>query len=488
MKKIKNFVASSIENASVFRKFTVFFLIMSFIPTCVLYYLYIQMKNYGSVQLTEANFNMTLTIVVIGVIIGYFAMRAVIKQLMEITQRNTQALKTILSTEDIKEIGKGDNEIAVLAQSFSVITDRLEENLKSLERTKNTLHTVMAKVAQGITSMRNIDTFLQLILETATEALGGNVGVLMIWDGVNNDLQVKSIYGIPSSPEKNNIKIKVRENTTLQMVLSSKQPLIIPIGGRAQGEIKNHDLFNAPLLCSPLIVHDNLVGIISISGKKTGGDFNNDEMNLLLNIASQTAVAIENSKLNQDIEKTYFETISALAMAVDAKDKYSRGHSDRVAEYSVSIGKKLGLEEEEIVTLRDAAKLHDIGKIGIIDDLLSRPGPLNDEEWILMRKHPEIGESIIKPITSLRHLCDIIRHHHEKIDGTGYPDGLKGNEISALVRIATVADIYDALTTDRSYRVKFSRDNTYDMMKKMKDQIDQDIVDVLFEIVDEDQK
>jgi len=148
------------------------------------------------------------------------------------------------------------------------------------------------------------------------------------------------------------------------------------------------------------------------------------------------------------------------------------------------IGEKLGLDESEIKILRDAAKLHDVGKIGIADDILCKNGPLNDEEWIVMHKHPEIGESIVKPVSSLRVLCDIIRHHHEKLDGTGYPDGLKGEELSPLVRIAAVADIYDALTTTRSYRAKFSRETAYDIMKKMKDQLDQDIVDVLFDVLD----
>ena len=109
-----------------------------------------------------------------------------------------------------------------------------------------------------------------------------------------------------------------------------------------------------------------------------------------------------NSQLNRDMEKTYFETISALALAVDAKDKYSRGHLDRVAEYCVQIANKMGLDDEEIATLRNAARLHDLGKIGIPDEILGKPGPLTDQEMDLMKKHAEIGEGIIKPIHSLR--------------------------------------------------------------------------------------
>ena len=195
-------------------------------------------------------------------------------------------------------------------------------------------------------------------------------------------------------------------------------------------------------------------------------------------MALQTAVAIENSRLSEDVEKTYFETISALALAVDAKDKYSRGHLDRVAKYVVQIGEALKLSRQEITLLRDAARLHDVGKIGVPDEILLKPAPLTTAEMDIMKKHPEVGESIIKPIRSLRVLCDIIRHHHEKLNGNGYPDGLKGSEISHLVRITTVADIFDALTTDRPYRSRFSVEEAFKELRKMKEEVDQNIVEI----------
>jgi len=264
------------------------------------------------------------------------------------------------------------------------------------------------------------------------------------------------------------------------MLLKKKSLVLTRMSSEITVQPEHKHLFEAPVLCSPLILHDNILGIIAISGRANGG-FEDEELGLLFNLASQTAVAIENSKLNQDLEATYFETISALALAVDAKDKYSRGHLDRVAHYCVMIAQKMELDEQEIKTLRDAARLHDLGKIGIPDEVLTKPGPLDDQEWILMRKHPEIGEGIIKPIRSLEHLCDIIRHHHEKLDGTGYPDRLKGNEITKLVRITTVSDIYDALTTDRSYRPKMSSKQACAELRKMAGAIDQEIVEVFIQ-------
>jgi HD-GYP domain-containing protein (c-di-GMP phosphodiesterase class II) len=220
-----------------------------------------------------------------------------------------------------------------------------------------------------------------------------------------------------------------------------------------------------------------------LQGRKIQQAYVEDDKDMFYNLSVQTAAAIHNSKLSADIESTYFETISALALAVDAKDKYSRGHLDRVAKYSLIIGRHMGLDDEDLNILRDAARLHDIGKIGISDEVLKKQGPLTEQEWILMKKHPEIGESIIRPIHSLNHLCDIIRHHHEKLDGSGYPDGLMGDEISPLVRITTVADIYDALTTDRSYRAKFTPQEACEILRDMKSQLDQNIVEAFIESI-----
>jgi HD-GYP domain-containing protein (c-di-GMP phosphodiesterase class II) len=143
------------------------------------------------------------------------------------------------------------------------------------------------------------------------------------------------------------------------------------------------------------------------------------------------------------------------------------------------IGKELGLDDVDLKTLRDAAQLHDLGKIGIPDEILLKTTPLTDEEWVVMRRHAEIGESIIKPVRSLSTLCDIIRHHHEKLDGSGYPDRLKEEDISPLVRILTVADIYDALTTARSYRPKKTHTEAVLILRSMYKELDQDIVEVL---------
>lgn len=480
-KRSQEKIGGSIAHTSILRKFTIMFLLMSVIPLVVLYYFYTQIQDYGSIQLSSGEFNLTLTFIVLGIIVGYASMRDILNQLVRMTEANRRALESILSPEKIRELSDEKNEIAVLAQSFSAITERLEDNVRSLELARKTLHAVMSKIGQGISNLQNIDSFLELILETVADGLAGKAGILLLLGEDKITLSVKSVYGIDSNSTRS-FAAEVKEGSTFHAILSSKKPLVLrdlPADLKRFGEYGS--FFQKPMICAPLVVRDKSLGMIIVSGRKVSEDFEEDELNLLSNVASQTAVSIENARLNQDMEKTYFETISALALAVDAKDRYSRGHLDRVAEYCMRIARKLGLDGGDIQTLRDAARLHDLGKIGIPDEVLQKKGALTEQEWMLMRKHPEIGESIIKPIRSLNHLCDIVRHHHEKLDGSGYPDGLKDDEITPLTRITTIADIYDALTTDRPYRGRMSPEEAYKELRKMKDSIDQDIVEAFIE-------
>jgi GAF domain-containing protein len=473
---------ASFEDASILRKFTILFLITSIVPMTLLYYFYLQSTQHGNINISTRNYTNAMILMVLGVFIGFIAIRAMLVKVIDISKQNSKALENLLSPQTVKELNQGENEIVVLSRSFSAVTQQLEKNIRSLELAKKTLHAVMSKVGHGISNMGNIDAFLELILETLTHALNGNVGTLLLLNDKKTELIVHTVYGASYDPKKK-MSLKLFDGSPLAKVLSEKHPM--SVSGIFLQDTHHpllSKLFDGTLLCAPLVYHDCVSGIITLNkpeGQKE--DFSEEDLSLVFNLATQTAVAIENSKLNRDIEKTYFETISALALAVDAKDKYSQGHLDRVANHALTIGKRLGLNDEDLNTLRDAARLHDLGKIGIPDEILKKNSGLTDEEWVIMRRHPAIGESIIKPVRSLRHLCDLIRHHHEKLDGSGYPDGLKGEEISPLVRILSVADVYDALTTERSYRPKKSKQETISILRSMENHLDQNIVNVLLE-------
>jgi HD-GYP domain-containing protein (c-di-GMP phosphodiesterase class II) len=171
-----------------------------------------------------------------------------------------------------------------------------------------------------------------------------------------------------------------------------------------------------------------------------------------LSVSNTTGLAIENTRLQQTLMDAYKNTILALAAAVDIKDPYSRGHSQRVMEYSVKAGVALSFSAEEVETLEYAGILHDVGKMNIDASILTKPGPLSPEEWEIMHTHPVAGSELLKSIPFLEKAAELVLCHHERYDGTGYPNGLKNNAIPMGARIIAVADAFDNMTTDRAYR------------------------------------
>src|SRR5579863_7311457 len=156
----------------------------------------------------------------------------------------------------------------------------------------------------------------------------------------------------------------------------------------------------------------------------------------------------------------------SLAYSIEARDPYTHGHCERLAEMSARMGEVLGVPEEHIKALRRAGIVHDIGKVVVPDSILLKPGPLTSEEIMVMKKHPVVGERICDPLKTFRLVLPINRHHHEKHDGTGYPDGLQGEEIPLTARILQLSDVYDALTTDRPYKVAFTPEVALDLMEE----------------------
>jgi putative two-component system response regulator len=156
----------------------------------------------------------------------------------------------------------------------------------------------------------------------------------------------------------------------------------------------------------------------------------------------------------------------SLARSIEGKDPYTHGHCERLSDYSTRLGEHLGLSEDQLIALRRAGIVHDVGKIAVPDAILLKPGSLTADEWTLIREHPVVGERICAPLKSFRFVLPIIRHHHEKFDGSGYPDGLRGEDIPVTARVLQVVDVYDALTTDRPYKKAFSITDALQTMKE----------------------
>jgi len=187
------------------------------------------------------------------------------------------------------------------------------------------------------------------------------------------------------------------------------------------------------------------------------------------------------------LEKTHFETIMAFSEALEARDEYTAGHSRRVMEYSKGIGQRMKMDKQDIEDLKRSALLHDIGKIGIPDTILKKQTKLTDEEYAVIKSHPETGASILKYIKSFTHLVPAVYHHHERFDGDGYPNGIKGTAIPLHARIIAIADTFDAMTSSRSYRKKALsfRVALSELERNKGLQFDPDIADIFIEILEE---
>ncbi len=209
-------------------------------------------------------------------------------------------------------------------------------------------------------------------------------------------------------------------------------------------------------------------------------------------IAQMNEIKRMNKELSdtyEKLEKAYLDSVQTLRYTVEAKDPYTRGHSDRVSEYSVLIGQKLGLSEEAIKTLQVGGLFHDIGKIGIPDSILLKEAKLTDDEYSEIKNHPSIGAHILCNAEVFQDIIPIVKHHHEKFDGTGYPGRLKGDDIPYLARIAAVADTFDAMTSKRTYRNALPLDVVRAEIEKCSGtQFDPEIAKVFLDILDNDYK
>jgi HD-GYP domain-containing protein (c-di-GMP phosphodiesterase class II) len=197
------------------------------------------------------------------------------------------------------------------------------------------------------------------------------------------------------------------------------------------------------------------------------------------------AYTYETGRLYEDIESGYLETMVALANSIDSKDSYTRGHSQRVADLSVEIGRELKLTEREVKQLRYGGILHDIGKIGIVEAILLKKSSLTDEEMKVMRTHPMIGDGIIQPVSFLKEVRSAVRCHHEWWNGTGYPDKLKGEGIPFIARVVACADTWDACTTTRPYSRALPEGEALKVMEKLRGtQLDPTILDALLQVLE----
>jgi len=212
--------------------------------------------------------------------------------------------------------------------------------------------------------------------------------------------------------------------------------------------------------------------------------FDEGQRKLLSIVASRAAAAIENARLYEDLQATFQQTIQSLARTIDKMDRYTSGHSERVARYAVNLARWLGLPEDQIEIVRHSALMHDIGKVGCVLNL-NKPGKLTQSEYEIFKRHPSYGKDILDPIKFLQPVVPGVHLHHERWDGRGYPLGMAGQEIPLIARIIAVADTYDAMTSDRAYRRALPHEVTVNEIERCSgSQFDPDIAGVFTEQID----
>lgn len=333
----------------------------------------------------------------------------------------------------------------------------------------------LQEIGNSLNSSIDVPKTLHKVLDHACSLLGAKNASLMLLEPDRQHLRIREAKGL-SEQVIANTRVKLGERVSGKVALQG-HPVSLPRGLSSSGEEME------AALCVPLKVSDKVIGVLNVRGHYDSNEFTDDDIDLATRLASMSAAAIENAELHNKLQNLFVESITALANAIDARDPYTRGHSERVAAFSVLIAERLNFTAEEIWNLRNAALLHDIGKIRIRDNILNKPDKLSNEEYEEMQRHAVYGAGIMMPVKSFRPLIPYILHHHEWYNGAGYPDRKRGNEIPLCARIICVADSFDAMTSDRPYRKGMPIEKAIKIIRENRgSQFDPDIADIFIEL------
>jgi putative nucleotidyltransferase with HDIG domain len=317
-------------------------------------------------------------------------------------------------------------------------------------------------------------------MQSATRLMNCEVGSLLLLNEEKKELFFEVALGDKGEALKE-IRLKIGEGIA-GWVAEHRTPLMVAdVTKDSRYSMKADDTSGYKtknIICVPVMVKQKVIGVLQAINKLNNEHFSNEDLELFKLLSNQVAIAIENAILYEKIHTAFLEVSEALAESIEKRDPYTGGHTKRVLAYSMAIAKHIKLHDDEVEKLKIAAILHDIGKIGVEDKILRKKGELTDEEYQVMKKHPTFGVEILGNIKQLKDIIPGMRYHHERTDGKGYPNGLKGNNIPLIARIISVADTYDAMTTNRPYHDGFSNSKAIAELKRCTgSQFDKDVVD-----------
>jgi HD-GYP domain-containing protein (c-di-GMP phosphodiesterase class II) len=355
--------------------------------------------------------------------------------------------------------------------------------LKQIEEKVERL-ALLSQLGQILNSTLDHKEIRRRAMEAATQLMKAEAGSLLLVDEGKRQLYFEVALGNREEDIKR-IPLNFGEGIA-GWVAQNGKPLIVNSPKKDprffKGVDERTEFKTRNIICVPVRVKEKIIGVLEAINKQERGGFNRADLSLFISLADQVAIALDNSRLYQELEEMFFQTTDSLADAIEKRDPYTGGHTQRVTQYSLAIAKYLQLNPLEKKWLKITSVLHDIGKVGIEDQILRKPERLSPDESEIIKRHCNIGVEIIKHIRQLRESIPGVKYHHEQLDGKGYPNGLKGEEIPALAKIIAVADTFDAMTTDRPYRIAMEREAAVKELEKCSGtQFDEKVVEAFIQ-------
>lgn len=354
-------------------------------------------------------------------------------------------------------------------------------------------------ISESIATMRDERKLLNYVLNTALERVSAARGSLMLLTPNGEALHLAAGVGLPEEAQKTvdvggSISGWVAQNNRALMVENIHD---VPELEALSRRLRNDSFISVPLerkhppnqkrgLRTPDHQQSGVIAVLNISEKTDGTTFTEGDLKMLSIVANHAAAALENVRMIAEVESAHLSTLKSMALLLEAKDSYTHGHSERVRDYAVLAAMRLGLSQHDINTLNLGAMLHDVGKVGVADTVLNKVEALSEDDWEMIKQHPVIGYEVLLPVQILtdEHLA-LVRSHHERLDGSGYPDGLEDEEISELVRVLAVADTYDAMASDRAYRPGMAQDRILDQLRRCSGtSLDARVTDLFIEMIE----
>jgi len=361
--------------------------------------------------------------------------------------------------------------------------ERWMRKLKQIEEKVERL-ALLSQLGQILNSTLDHKEIRRRAMEAATQLMKAEAGSLLLVDEGKRQLYFEVALGDREEDIKR-IPLNFGEGIA-GWVAQNGKPLIVNSPKKDprffKGVDERTEFKTRNIICVPVKVKEKIIGVLEAINKQERGGFNRGDLSLFLSLADQVAIALDNSRLYQELEEMFFQTTDSLADAIEKRDPYTGGHTQRVTQYSLAIAKYLQLNPLERKWLKITSVLHDIGKVGIEDQILKKPDRLSPDESEMIKRHCNIGVEIIKHIRQLRESIPGVKYHHEQLDGKGYPNGLKGEEIPVLAKIIAVADTFDAMTTDRPYRIAMEREAAVKELEKCSGtQFDEKVVEAFIQ-------